>query len=113
MAGRRGALRVELGCRGGDGSTQTNVRTGVDRLCGMVFNRDMTTTEITDEALDSTAAALTDTLATPSRIARKAGITTTEAYVALAWLVENRMAVATGNGAWTKYRNRQFGDKIR
>jgi post-segregation antitoxin (ccd killing protein) len=79
----------------------------------MVSNEVMTTTDITDEVLDSTAAALTDTLATPSRIARKAGITTTECYAALAWLVENRQAVATGNGAWTKYRNRQFGEKIR
>jgi hypothetical protein len=79
----------------------------------MVSNEVMTTTEITDEVLDSTAAALTDTLATPSRIARKAGITTTEAYAALAWLVEHRMAVTSGNGAWTKYRNRQFGEKIR
>jgi hypothetical protein len=44
MAGRRGALRVELGCRGGDGSTLTNVRTGVDRWCGMVFNSGMSFT---------------------------------------------------------------------
>jgi hypothetical protein len=47
MAGRRGALRVELGCRGGDGSTPTNVRTGVDRWCGMVFTVGMTTTSTT------------------------------------------------------------------
>jgi hypothetical protein len=102
-----------------DGPAPTTMGAGslcvypLDTVCGMVLNRDMSTTEITDEALDSTAAALTDNLATPSRIARKAGITTIEAYAALAWLTENRMAVAVGNGSWTKYRNRQFGEKIR
>jgi hypothetical protein len=79
----------------------------------MVFTVGMTTTEPTDEVLDSTAAALTDTLATPSQIARKAKVRTTDAYAALAWLVERQMAVTSGNGAWTKYRNRRFGETCR
>jgi hypothetical protein len=54
MAGRRGALRVELGCRGGDGSTPTNVRTGVDRPCGMVFTVGMTKTAIDQHPMTKT-----------------------------------------------------------
>jgi DNA-binding phage protein len=71
-----------------------------------------TATEPTDEVLDAVALALVDSPASPSQIARKAGVRTTEAYAALDWLVANRQAVACGNGAWTKYRNRRFGERL-
>lgn len=68
------------------------------------------TNEPTDEVLDAVAAALTETPEPPNRIGRMARVSTTDAYTALCWLTTHRMAIAIGNGAWTKYRTRRFGE---
>jgi hypothetical protein len=69
-----------------------------------------TTNEPSDKILEATADALTETWTNPSTIARRAKITTGQAHAALKWLTANQMATATGNGSWTKYRNRRFGE---
>ena len=66
--------------------------------------------EPTDEILDAVADALTETPASPSVIGRKAHVSTTDAHAALRWLVARQMAVGVGNGAWTRYRERRFGE---
>jgi hypothetical protein len=43
---------------------------------------------------------------TPSEMARKAHTTTGEARTVLRWLVAHHMALASGNGAWTRYSYR-------
>lgn len=40
---------------------------------------------------------------TPSQVARKARVTTREAYEALEWMLARRLARSSGNGAWTRY----------
>lgn len=84
----------------------------VDTKMETVFTQDMTTT--TDRILDlvdAIAPHLTDTPQSPSCLARKARITTYEAHDALRWMVENSYAVPVGNGAWTTYRERRFGER--
>jgi hypothetical protein len=51
-----------------------------------------------------------DTPQSPSQIARKAKVRTTDVGPALAWMTERRFIVATGNGCWRKYRARRFGE---
>lgn len=70
------------------------------------------TPEPTDAALDAIAAVLTDTPQSPSMLARKAKLRTSDAAAALRWLTTERMAVPVGNGAWTRYRSRQFGEVL-
>lgn len=71
-----------------------------------------TVAEPSDVVLDAIASALTDTPESPSNLARKAHVTTREAHAALAWLGRKRMVVSVGNGCWTRYRNRQFGELV-
>jgi hypothetical protein len=52
----------------------------------------------------------TDTFESPSTIARRAHVTTHQASQALRWLVANNMCTAAGNGSWTKFRMRRFGE---
>lgn len=66
--------------------------------------------EPTDDVLDAVADALTDEPLPPSVIARKAKVTTYQAFSALEWLLQAQMCVAIGNGAWRRYRNRRFGE---
>lgn len=87
----------------------------VDATRETVFTQGMTndtTTEIDDAALDAVADALTLDPQAPSVIARRAHVSTVDAYRALRWLTDNRMAVPIGNGSWKKYRNRHFGEAI-
>lgn len=59
---------------------------------------------------DAIAPHITDTPQTPSQLARKAKIKTTEAYKGLGWMTENNYVIAVGKGCLTKYRARQFGE---
>lgn len=68
---------------------------------------------LTDALLDSVAAAVRDELEPPSRIARRAKVATHEAQRALAWLARRQFVVASGNGAWTNYRQRRAGEVVR
>jgi predicted transcriptional regulator len=49
---------------------------------------------------------------TPSALARKANISTNEARIILQWLVTHHMALAVGNGAWTRYSHRPLHTPI-
>lgn len=71
----------------------------------------MTESEIADlfARVDAVYDVLTDTPEPPSTIARRAHLTTAQTYEALRWLEGNEMLLATGNGAWRKYRTRPFG----
>lgn len=80
----------------------------------MGSNNDMTHTETPEATYDFAEAIephLTSTPQTPSALARKAKITTGAAHVGLKWMVRNDFAIAEGNGAWTKYRTRRFGER--
>ena len=68
--------------------------------------------EIFDTA-DAIAPALTDIPQSPSVLARKAHVSTPAAHRALRWMAAHHYAVAVGNGAWTKYRTRRFGEIVR
>ena len=60
--------------------------------------------------IDAVGLVLTDVPMPPSKIARKAKLDYWAAYRALQWMVAHQFAVAVGNGSWTKYRNRRFGE---
>ncbi len=47
---------------------------------------------------------------TPSAVARKAKITTSEAGRALAWMDEHNYVKADGNGCWRKFSSRRRSD---
>lgn len=65
----------------------------------------MTAVEPTDAVLDAVADALDFyAVQSPSAVARRAKVSTSEARLALKWLVAHQFAAAVGNGAWTKYR---------
>lgn len=65
-----------------------------------------------DEVLDAVSAAVEAKPASTSVIARRAHVSYSEAHAALKWLVAERFIVPVGNGAWTNYRQRNFGERI-
>lgn len=72
----------------------------------------MTDDEIFDAA-DKIEAVLSDTPMTPSAIGRKVKMTTGAVGRVLAWMVRENYVIAVGNGGWTKYRARRFGETNR
>ena len=66
--------------------------------------------ELIYDYVDAIAPHLTETPQSPSVLARKAKIATVHAGYALRWMARNNYAVAVGNGSWTKYRTRRFGE---
>lgn len=69
------------------------------------------TLDVRDEVLDAVAAAVEDTPASTSVIARRARVSYSDGHAALKWLTAERFIVAVGNGAWTNYRQRRFGER--
>jgi streptomycin 6-kinase len=76
----------------------------------MSTTRTTAATEPDYDMIDLVAEALTDTAASPSKIARKAKVTTNQAHEALRWLARNEMAIVVGNGTWANYRTRRAGE---
>lgn len=61
--------------------------------------------EIADRLIEKALRAPNAKGLSPSAAARKAGCTTADAHRILPALVADRLALATGNGAWTHYHD--------
>jgi hypothetical protein len=73
----------------------------------------MPTNEMTEsdyDLADAIEGALSDTFESPSTIARKAKVATSDVHRVLPWMVRNNYLIAAGNGAWRKYRARKAGE---